>query len=160
MRDVADAVLPWLSGPLQWVALSLAVALVAASWVAVFSTTREGTLGISASAVVTTLSVVIGIGVLAIGRIADVALSPQFTAGTQQQGNGVMGAALTFAGEVAAIVFLLMGFALQMALNSLRETLHPGATTTSFRVIVGAGMALWIANEIITMIYVAHHGHL
>ncbi|RKT83199.1 hypothetical protein SAMN05421805_105323 [Saccharopolyspora antimicrobica] len=48
-------------------------------------------------------------------------------------------------------VALLLGYALDWTITVLDSD-----TVTAFRVVVGAGLALWIAHEIVLMVHIAH----
>jgi hypothetical protein len=152
MREAVQIFLPWLSGVPQWLALSLLVAVTAAGWSAVFLTARKAELSRLSAGVVASLSVAIGIGVLAVGRLAEIHLAPMFDGTPQDASNAGYGSFFVLAAEALVGALLFMGYALEIPLGALKSE-----TKTAFRVVVGAGLGLWLAHELITIIYLAHH---
>ena len=155
MTTLANAVLPWLSGPLQWVVLVAAGLLIVASWVAVFAAIVDDLPLIPATAA-STLSVLLGIGVLALGRLGAVQLAQYLATAPERDAStaAVFGGGVLVAAEVAAGAALLMGFALEWAIAGMIGGTEE--TATAFRVIVGAGLALWVVHEIVLMVHIAH----
>lgn len=152
MRKVIQVALPWLSGISQWFALCLLGAVIAASFSAVFLTARAGKLSQLSAGIIATLSILIGIGAMAVGHLAVVNLGPMFDGTSQDVSNAGYGTVFVVAAEGLVGALLFMGYALEGGLGSSKNE-----SKTSFRVVVGAGLGLWLANEIITIIYFAHH---